>query len=71
MGILIIAYMALKFALLLLMWVVLGPLALVFQLFGSAVIIDWLDSFIDALDRGAWSIHGGIERALGVTDGWL
>jgi hypothetical protein len=67
-GVLTVVYFAVKFTLLFALWVVCGPLALVFMLFGSHLIFDLLDRFVDGLDEVAWKIYDGLERMFGLGE---
>jgi hypothetical protein len=63
LGVLIIVYFAFKFAVMLALWAVLGPIAFVFALFGSHAVFDALDWIIGGLDSAAWSVYNRLDRS--------
>lgn len=53
LGILIMVYFVIRIAVLMALWIVCGPLALIFMLFGSELILDLLAGLLDGMDRVA------------------
>jgi hypothetical protein len=68
LGILIAAYFVLKFAVLLVLWTVLGPVAFVFMVFGSEAVFDLLNTLIDGMDSIAWRIYNFLDFTRNESD---
>jgi hypothetical protein len=82
-GVLTVAYFVFKFALLLALWVIAGPLAIFLTIAGVIFIrgdddkLRWaesvftgLDAILGGIDRVAMTVHGGLDRAFRTTDRW-
>jgi len=82
-GVLIIIYFAVKFALIIVLWSVAGPLALLLGVIGLIFrigddeddhlgmlqsVINSVEAIVGALDSSAWTIHGWLTRVLGIAD---
>jgi hypothetical protein len=61
LGVLIMAYFILRFTVLLCLWVVLGPVAFLFMLFGSEAVFGLLDGLLEGMDGIAQRIYDALD----------